>query len=139
MINKYYLGTYYLDNSFSQLSAKKAIVFFFFSPWPHFSVCPKSLPLESNIFKDQMCISLNQILDPIYYKYDKVCLFTKCYPRTPYKAEHSYEVHCFFLTFYGYLCSSHRTKNLRPTIEVPKEKRESESRPEPLSKFHKSY
>ena len=44
-----------------------------------------------------------------------------------------------FLSFYGYLCSSHRTKNLRPRIEVPKEKRESESRPEPLSKFHKSY
>ena len=44
-----------------------------------------------------------------------------------------------FLSFYGYFCSSHRTKNLRPRIEVPKEKRESESRPEPLSKFHKSY
>ena len=50
-----------------------------------------------------------------------------------------YEVHCSFLSFYGYFCSSHRTKNLRPRIEVPKEKRESESRPEPLSKFHKSY
>lgn len=28
--------------------------FFFFNPWPHFSVCPKSLPLESHIFKDQI-------------------------------------------------------------------------------------
>ena len=52
--------------------------FFFFNPWPHFSVCPKSLPLESHIFKDQIYISFNQILDPIYYKYDKVCLFTTC-------------------------------------------------------------
>ena len=114
------------------MAAKKPY-FFFFNPWPHFSVCPKSLPLESHIFKDQIYTPFNQILDPIYYEYDKVCLFTTCYPR------HSYEVHCSFLSFYGYFCSSHRTKNLRPRIEVPKEKRESESRPEPLSKFQKSY
>ena len=44
------------------------------------------MPLESHIFKDQIYTSFNQILDPIYYKYDKVCLFNTCYPSIPTKS-----------------------------------------------------